>query len=148
MESGYHSPGAKWSMLNTVLTPSGQSETGNNHRAQPGTIWKARCYIHDHLGEALSLTTVADCAGISANYLSEKFKEITGERFVDYVAQRRYHRACQLLQNRETNVSEIAFEVGFQSLSQFNRVFKKLSGQSPSRYRAAGCPINGSGLQP
>jgi AraC-like DNA-binding protein len=42
------------------------------------------------------------------------------------------------------NVSEIAFEVGFQSLSQFNRVFKKLSGQSPSRYRAAGCPINRS----
>jgi AraC-like DNA-binding protein len=43
-----------------------------------------------------------------------------------------------LLRNADLRVSEIAFAVGFQSLSQFNRVFKKLAGKSPTQYRAAG----------
>jgi AraC-like DNA-binding protein len=46
--------------------------------------------------------------------------------------------ACLLLPNENLRISEIAFEVGFQSLSQFNRAFKRLSGKSPTDYRAAG----------
>ena len=57
-------------------------------------------------------------------------------KFVDYIARLRFAKACLLLQNPNLRISEIAFEVGFQSLSQFNRVFKKLSGQSPTEYRA------------
>ena len=105
-------------------------------RAEPAKIWKARSYIHDHLDEELSLTKIADFVGISSNHLSEKFKEVTGEKFVDYIARRRFQKACGLLQDRGLRISEIAFEVGFQSLSQFNRVFKKRAGQSPSQYRS------------
>ncbi len=106
-------------------------------RAEPAKIRKARSYIDEHLEEELSLTKVARFAGLNPNHLSASFKKVTGIKFVDYIARRRFVRACQLLPNRQLRISEIAFEVGFQSLSQFNRVFKKVSGKSPSEYRVA-----------
>ncbi len=106
-------------------------------RAEPVEIWKARKFIQEHSDDELSLTKVAKFSNISGNHLSEKFKEVTGINFVDYIARIRVGKAHDLLQNSNLRVSEIAFAVGFQSLSQFNRVFKKLSGRSPSGYRAA-----------
>ena len=100
-------------------------------------IWKARNLIEEHSGEELSLGTVAKAANTSANYLSEKFKEATGMNFVKYVARARFEKAAALLREADLRVSEIAFAAGFQSLSQFNRVFKKLAGKSPTEYRAA-----------
>ena len=121
----------------TIHLTNGEGPTP--HRAEPAKIWKARRYIQENSNEALSLTTVARFVNISPNHLSEKFKEVTGVKFVDYVARRRFDRACVLLQNRHLRISEIAFEVGFQSLSQFNRVFRRFSGKSPTGYRASGC---------
>ena len=109
----------------------------NGGRAEPVEIWKARKFIEEHSAEELSLSKVAKAANISPNYLSEKFKEVTGINFVDYVARIRFEKACRLLHDVDLRVSEIAFAVGFQSLSQFNRVFKKLCGKSPSEFRAA-----------
>jgi len=109
----------------------------NRDRAEPVEIWKARNFIHEHSDEELSLTKVAKSVHISPNYLSEKFKEVTGVNFVDYIARHRIEKARKLLQNLNLRISEIAFAVGFQSLSQFNRVFRKLAGKSPTAYRAA-----------
>jgi len=114
-----------------------EHSTKGNNRAESVRIWKARNFIHEHAGEELSLTRVAAAANTSANYLSEKFKEATGINFVKYVARMRYEKAAGLLREANLRVSEIAFATGFQSLSQFNRVFKKLSGKSPTEYRAA-----------
>ena len=109
----------------------------NGNRAEPAEIWKARNFIHAHSDEELSLTKVAKSVNISANHLSEKFKEVTGVNFVEYIARTRTEKACERLENSDLRVSEIAFAVGFQSLSQFNRAFKKLTGESPKAYRAA-----------
>jgi AraC-like DNA-binding protein len=106
-------------------------------QAEPVEIWKARNFIHEHSDEELSLTQVAKAANISPNHLSEKFKQVTGINFVKYIARRRFEKARVLLRDPNLRVSEIAFAVGFQSLSQFNRVFKKQSGKSPTEYRAA-----------
>jgi AraC-like DNA-binding protein len=107
----------------------------NEDRAEPVEIWKARKFIGEHSNEELSLKRVARAVNISGNYLSEKFKEVTGVNFVEYVARVRFEKACDLLENADRRISEIAFAVGFQSLSQFNRIFKKLSGKSPTAYR-------------
>jgi AraC-like DNA-binding protein len=109
----------------------------NQNRAEPVEIWKARKFIEEHWDEELSLTKVASSVHISANHLSEKFKEVTGVNFVDYIASMRIEKARDLLQNRQLQISEIAFAVGFQSLSQFNRVFKKITRRSPTQFRAA-----------
>lgn len=109
----------------------------NRNLAEPVEIWKARNFIHEHSDEELSLTQVATTVNISPNHLSEKFKQVTGVNFVKYVARTRYEKARALLHDFDLRVSEIAFAAGFQSLSQFNRVFKKFSGKSPTAYRAA-----------
>jgi len=106
-------------------------------RAESVDIWKARKFIEQHSGEEISLTRLAKAVNISPTHLSEKFKQVTGINFVDYVARTRFDKARKLLADGDLRISEIAFEVGFQSLSQFNRVFKKLSGNSPSAYRTA-----------
>jgi len=106
-------------------------------RAQPVAIWKACKYIEQNSGEKLSLTQVANVVNMNANHLSENFKQVTGTNFVEYVARTRFANTCDLLLNSKLRISEIAFAVGFQSLSQFNRIFKRLSGKSPTQYRAA-----------
>src|ERR1043166_9817385 len=111
-------------------------ESTPNRRAEPVEIWKARKFIEQHSGEELSLSKVAKAVNASANHLSEKFKQVTGVNFVDYVARTRFEEACDHLLSSNRRISEIAFAAGFQSLSQFNRVFKKLSGKSPTEYRA------------
>ena len=118
-------------------TPSKSVGSPEGNRAESADIWKARNFIHEHSDEELSLTQVAKAVNISPNYLSEKFKQVTGTNFVDHVASTRFEKARTLLPDAGLRVSEIAFAVGFQSLSQFNRVFKRLAGTSPTEYRVA-----------
>jgi AraC-like DNA-binding protein len=122
-------------MLNATQTT--QRFGRERNRAEPVEIWRARNFIDEHFEEELSLPRVAKAVSISGNHLSEKFKRVTGVNFVEYVARTRFEKARGLLHDSNLRVSEIAFAVGFQSLSQFNRVFKKLSGKSPTEYRAA-----------
>ena len=126
------------------MLSAGEFENASSrNRAEPVAIWKARKYIEEHSGEELSLPRVAKAVKIHPNYISEKFKQVTGIRFVEYIARARFNTACDLLRNGNLRVSEIAFAAGFQSLSQFNRVFKRFSGKSPTQYRAAavGAPV-------
>jgi two-component system, response regulator YesN len=109
----------------------------SRNRAEPVEVWKTRKFIEEHSGEALSLRRVAKAANIHPNYLSEKFKQVTGMNFVEYVTHTRFKEACRLLRDGDLRISEIAFAAGFQSLSQFNRVFKRLCGKSPTQFRAA-----------
>jgi AraC-like DNA-binding protein len=121
----------------TLVNHFSQLSLRNGDRAEPVDIWKARQFIEQHSGEELSLSKVANAVNISPNHLSEKFKLVTGMKFVDYVARLRIEKARHLLRNGDLRISEIAFAVGFQSLSQFNRVFKKLLGMSPTEYQAS-----------
>ena len=119
-----------------MITEAHSIPNGNGQRPEPMEIWKARRFIREHLEEKFSLGEVAQSVHICPTYLSEKFKEVTGENFVGYVARSRIEKARVLLQTTSLRISEIAFASGFQSLSQFNRAFKKLSGQCPRAYRA------------
>jgi AraC-like DNA-binding protein len=104
--------------------------------AEPPVIKRAREYIQEHQAEELSLNQVAKAVNMSTFYFCKMFKKVTGINFTDYVARVRIEKSKNLLLNPNLRVSEIAFEVGFQSLTHFNRVFKKLLGQSPTDYRA------------
>jgi len=117
--------------------PSEKQALEGSGKAEPVQIRKARAFIQEHSHGAISLAEVARAANISANYLSERFKQVTGMNFVDCVARTRVERARNLLLSADLPITEIAFAAGFQSLSQFNRVFKKRLGQSPTEYRAA-----------
>ncbi|WP_411846394.1 helix-turn-helix domain-containing protein [Roseibacillus persicicus] len=102
---------------------------------EPAAILKARTFIHQHLDEPLPLGIVARQAGLSESHFCRVFKEITGLTLTDYVTRARIAWARKELLRPATRVSEIAFQVGFQSLSQFNRSFAKINGCSPSAWR-------------
>ena len=98
-------------------------------------ITRARAYIAEHVGEDLSLAEVSQAVGMSSFYFCKNFKKGTGLTFTEYLSRVRIETVKQLLLNPYKRVSEAAYEAGFQSLSQFNRVFHRITGQSPSDYR-------------
>ncbi len=103
--------------------------------AEPPAITRAKQYIREHQSEELPLGQVAKAVNMSTFYFCKIFKKATGTNFTDYVSRVRVERARNLLLNPNLRISEIAYEVGFQSLTHFHRVFKKLLGQSPTEYR-------------
>jgi len=102
----------------------------------PPAVDKACHYIEEHQHEDLSLDAVASAVNVSAFYFCKIFKKSTGMTFTDYLARVRIKKVKNLLLNPHKRISEVAFECGFQSLSQFNRVFSKVTGETPTRYRA------------
>lgn len=105
--------------------------------AEPEMVTKARAYIDQHKGEELSLKGVAASAGASVFHFCKVFHQSTGLKFTDYVARSRVEDARTRLLNPKLRISEVAYDAGFQSLTQFNRTFKRVFGQSPSDFRAA-----------
>ncbi len=103
--------------------------------AEPPLVQKARDYIEKHKMEPLSLSAVAQAAGASVFHFCKVFRKSTGLKFTDYVARVRLEDARTQLLNPNRRVSEVAYDVGFQSLTQFNRMFKRVFGQSPTEFR-------------
>jgi len=103
--------------------------------AEPPVIARAKEFILEHQTENLRLGHVARAVNTSTFYFCKMFKKVTGINFTDYLSRVRIEKSKNLLLNPNLRVSEIAFEVGFQSLTHFNRVFKKILGQSPTEYR-------------
>jgi AraC-like DNA-binding protein/ligand-binding sensor protein len=114
---------------------SNQLMTERNN-AEPPLVVKAREYIENHRTEELLLADVAKAAGASVFHFCKVFHRATGLKFTDYVARVRLEDARNRLLNPNLRISEIAYDVGFQSLTQFNRTFKRVFGQSPSEFRA------------
>ncbi len=107
-------------------------------RAAPDNtpVTRARQIIDEGFREEISLGDVARRVNVSAGYFSMMFKRATGLNFVDYVARLRVEKAKNILQNPRFRISEVAYDVGFQSLSQFNRTFRRVVGESPRAWRA------------
>jgi AraC-like DNA-binding protein len=99
-------------------------------------VAKARAYIAEHKHDELSLATVAKAVNMSSFYFCKTFKKETGTTFTDYLACARVESVKKLMLNPHKRISEAAFEAGFQSLSQFNRIFRRIAGESPSDFRA------------
>lgn len=104
--------------------------------AEPPMITRARQYIRENQAEELSLGQVAKAVNASSFYFCKMFKKGTGLNFTEYVCRVRIESAKNLLLNPNLRISEIAYQVGFQSLTHFNRVFKKTVGEAPTEYRA------------
>jgi AraC-like DNA-binding protein/ligand-binding sensor protein len=102
---------------------------------EPPAVARARVIIAERAADQMSLSEVAKAVNMSAFYFCKVFRKATGMTFTAYVARVRVERVKNLLLNPHKRVSEAAFEAGFQSLSQFNRIFRKIEGEAPSTYR-------------
>jgi AraC-like DNA-binding protein/ligand-binding sensor protein len=103
--------------------------------AEPPQISRARNVIEENYQDKLSLSAVATQLHMSEFTLCKQFKKAIGVNFTEYVSRFRVQKAKDLLLNPNFRVSEIAYQVGFESLTNFNRTFKAFVGESPSKYR-------------
>jgi AraC-like DNA-binding protein/ligand-binding sensor protein len=106
-----------------------------SEHAEPANITRAREFIAQHHADDLCLETVAKAVHMSTFYFCKQFKKATGLSFTDYLGRLRVEKAKEMLLNPQARVSEVAFDAGFQSITHFNRIFKKHTGQSPTEYR-------------
>jgi two-component system response regulator YesN len=97
----------------------------------------AIAYLDQHYAGEVSVEDVARSAFISPSRLSHVFKDATGMSLIDYLTQIRIDRAQHLLAETDRTVAEICFELGIQSPTYFTRLFRRMTGTSPSQYRHA-----------
>lgn len=103
--------------------------------SEPPMVVKARQFIEARKQDDISLQDVAKAVNTSTFYFCKVFKKATGVTFTNYLSILRVSEAKTLLVNPHLRVSEIAFQIGFKSLTHFNRVFKQITGKTPTEYR-------------
>ena len=114
-------------LLNRILV--------ENETSEPEAIVTAKRFINSNLEEKITLESVAEHVGVSSYYFCKLFKQHVGMTMTEYINRRRVEWAKRKLMDPRSRVTEIAFDVGYQSLSQFNRSFAKYVGMSPTKYR-------------
>ncbi len=118
------------------LIPLNQSSPNLNER--DGTrMNQVMQFLLENRFQTINLDRVAEKANLSKEAFCRFFKLRTGKTFTQYLQQLRIAEAQKLLLETDLGIAEIAFRVGYENLSYFNRSFKKLSAKSPSDYRAS-----------
>lgn len=112
---------------NTVRKEDGISEE------QP--ILRIVRYMQEHLSEEISLTVLADQFHLSAQYISQLFKNEIGVNFLAYLTNIRMELAKKLLLSTSLSIAEISDKTGYSDYRVFTKVFKKTEGVTPSQYR-------------
>lgn len=98
-------------------------------------INRSQSYILEHMAEPIRLEDVAVHVNMSPSAFSRYFKKVMGKTFTQFVNELRVGQACRALLETDRPIAEIAFESGFNNLSNFNRRFLELRGVSPRRFR-------------
>lgn len=98
-------------------------------------VRQAAAYIDENYFEDLNLSVLAEKFRVESSYFSRMFRQEMGENLIFYITRKRIEKAQGLIAHSETNLTEIAFLVGYNDYSYFNRVFKKSTGMSPREYR-------------
>ena len=124
-----------------VLPGSGTpAQPGRHHStvtlSQHHKIQQAVRFINDHYRTDIRLAAVAGEAGMSPSHFSRIFRKVMGLTYQEYLNSRRITKAKNLLHTSPKSVAEIAASLGFADPTGFGRIFKKLTGQTPSSYRS------------
>lgn len=135
--------------MNRALLSSGREETlnvtegflnallgdGSSGKESNEIISKARSFIGEHLGENLSVATLAEKFYVSPNYFSRLFKRVEGEGCNEYIVRKRIEKAKTLLETTTMKTGRVAMAVGYNDTNYFSIAFKKHTGVSPTKYR-------------
>ena len=125
-------------ILFAVRCIKGENTTRKTNTAQTEKhkkIHEIAEYINDHYQEKISLTQISEVFYISKSYLSRIFKEVTGFTVHEYINIVRIKNAQHLLENSDITITSVAEKVGYDSITYFEKVFKKYFEISPLRYR-------------
>lgn len=104
-------------------------------------VRKCEDWLHEHFREIDAIARVTTLAGIPERTLKRRFKAATGSSLIEYLQNLRVEEAKRLLESSDLPVDEISAETGYSDASFFRRLFKRLTGLTPSRYRRMFQPI-------
>lgn len=110
--------------------PSLQTETAHSSR-----ISHVVDYVLNNYSESLSQNYAAEIAQMHPSAFSRFFQRSTGNRFTEFITQIRIGHACELLMQTDQRIADIAEDVGFNSVANFNRHFQRVKGMQPREYR-------------
>jgi len=105
------------------------------HRESVQKTQTAITHIQNNYHQKIRVQELAELCHMNANYFARKFREEHGSTIREFIKQYRIGAAMQLLCKTKLTIENIAFNVGFETVSLFNRLFKQISGVSPSTYR-------------
>ncbi len=103
--------------------------------SQDEPINKIYTYLVSNFSKVITLKGIADYIKLNPASLCRYFKQRTGKTIFDCLNEIRIEHACNLLSNSDLTISQIAYEVGFNNLSHFNKQFKGVIGQTPTKYK-------------
>jgi AraC-like DNA-binding protein len=108
---------------------------GNITHGQYHKIQKAVLFVDDNYRTDISRDAACGLAGMSPSHFSRTFRKVVGMTYQEYVNSKRIAKAKELLRASPQSVAEIAAYVGFADNTGFGRIFKKVTGHTPSAYR-------------
>jgi two-component system response regulator YesN len=124
--------------------PEALSAARSARKVESRIVVLAKRAIHERFADPeFSLEAASERAGVSKNHLSFEFSRETGETFTEYVARVRVEEAKRLLATTSLLVYEVGERVGYPSVEHFSRLFKKVAGVSPVKFRAGFRPPDG-----
>lgn len=140
-QSGFASLLSLLSILNK-LSKSTEYQTitsvnyANTHKeSETDRMQKVHDYVIEHFREKIQLREISDIVNMSEAAFCRYFKKRANKTFSDFVNEIRIGNACKLLNSADLSIAEIAYESGFNTLSNFNKQFQKITQQTPSMYR-------------
>jgi two-component system response regulator YesN len=125
------------SLLKEEMELSAQ-QSGQDGEQILRVIDRAKTWIKERYHQELSMEQAADYVNLNPFYFSKLFKKHVGETFIDYLTRLRINKAKDLISREELSLKEVCYEVGYNDPNYFSRVFKKVTGISPSEYRNFG----------
>jgi AraC-like DNA-binding protein len=131
-----HAPDVEFITSASYANPMRPADANENSASSQAyrRMQAVHTYVLTHFQETIKLDAVADIAGLTPSAFCRYFKTRTNKTFVDFVSEVRIGHACKLLTNSELPISQVGYESGFKTLSNFNRQFRDVTGQTPTQY--------------
>lgn len=126
----------EWAAVRLFRSKTGESGGFCATLRDRDPVKRAIHLLRERLDQALDLTAIAKEVGVAPHYLSRRVSAETGSTLQRHLRRLRIERACEALDSGKMNITEVALEVGYQSLSHFAKAFREETGQSPSKWLA------------
>ncbi|MCR1842144.1 helix-turn-helix transcriptional regulator [Murimonas intestini] len=124
-----------WYLLKRKRPQSCQDMTSENKRMSLlYDMQQLLSYMDEHYADNITLTYAAEKMNFSESHFSKVFKKLIGINFVTYLNMVRVEQAAARLKNTSSRVTDVALNCGFNNVRTFNRVFKEITGYTPSQF--------------
>jgi len=105
-------------------------------KLSPWRVRRITEYVDAHIGCEIAIADLAQLVGVSSGHLHRAFRATLGVTPLSYIHEKRIEHAISILASEDAAIAEVALRVGYLSAGQFSRVFRRLTGVPPSKFRA------------